>query len=400
MSDPQVWATPGSGLPAGQDTQGASPPTPPADLSAGPEPAGHRGTTRPGPGWPDLTFDRSALLGGDIPLRPLGVSEILDGAIANIRRNARAVLGLSLIICSGIQVLVSVGTYFFIGDNARDEVTPTPVLRTLGAQFTIGSLGLVLSAFGVLLLTGLLAPVMGRSLFGLPTSLRQAWRYSRPRLPRLIGLSLVIMAMSLLALGLPIAPLIVFAATGAPAVAGVISGIIGVPLGIAATVWLYVLVVLAGPAIVMERRGVIGSLRRAHELVRRRWWRACGTLLITLIITIFIGFFALRIPFVVVQLVVFGQDPAGWSLVLSLAVDTLGRIVAWALISPFDAGVIALFYIDQRIRREGLDLEWQTRPAGERLPEDFLELWRPSPLLPRSPATPPPGAAPPGQGRS
>jgi hypothetical protein len=394
MSDPQVWATPGSGLPAGQDT---SPLTPPADPSPGPE--GAAGPARTGPGGPDLTFDRSALLGGDIPLRPLGVSEILDGAIANIRRNARAVLGLSLVICSGIQVLVSVGTYFFIGHDARDEVTPAPVLRTLGAQFTIGSLGLVLSAFGVLLLAGLLAPVMGRSLFGLPTSLRQAWRHSRPRSLRLAGLSLVIMAMSLLALGLPIAPLIVFAATGAPAVVGVVSGIIGVPLGIAATVWLYVLFVLACPAVVMERRGVADSLRRAHELVRRRWWRTCGTLLITLIITIFMGFFALRIPFVVVQFVAFGDNPAGWPLVLSLAVDTLGRIVAWALISPFDAGVIALFYIDQRMRREGLDLEWRTRPAGERPPEDFLELWRPSPLLRRASAAPSPEAVPPGRGR-
>ncbi|MCW2903203.1 MAG: Membrane domain of glycerophosphoryl diester phosphodiesterase [Streptosporangiaceae bacterium] len=385
MKDPQAWAIPGSGVsgPAAAPDGGASP-VAPASGSASPEPR-DRST--------DLVIDRSELLGGDIPLRPLGVSEILDGAIGNIRRNPRAVLGLSLIICSVIQVLVSVATYVLIGDGSRG-VTPTPVLRTLGAQATMGSIGLVLSAFGVLLLAGLLAPVMGRSLFGLPTTLREAWRHARPQALRLLGVSLAIMAISVLALGLPILPLIAFAATGAPAVVGVLSGVIGVPLGLVAMIWLYVLFVLAAPAVVMERRGVLASMRRAHRLVRRRWWRTCGALLVTLLITLFMGLLALRIPFVVVQLVAFGDNPTGGALVLSLAVDTLGRIVGWALMSPFDAGVIALFYVDQRMRREGLDLELQTRPQPGRIPADFLELWKPSPLVPDGATTPAPVTGP------
>ena len=369
MSDPQAWATPGSGLPEAPTT-----PTPPH---------------RPATGADRPLSDRSELLGGDIPLRPLAVSELLDGAITAIRRTPRAVLGLSLMITVVVQVLVTVGAYFFIGDQARDEVTPAPVLRTLGAQFTLSGLGLLLSAFGVLLLSGLLAPVMGRTLFGLPASLRQTWHDALPQLPRLIGASLAVMVLSLLAIGLPVTPFLLFAATDAPAAVGVLSGVVGVPVGIALMVWLYVLFVLAAPAVVMERLSLGAALSRARQLVRRGWWRTCGTLLIALLITVFMGFLALRIPFLIVQLSVFGEDPSGPALLGSLAVDTLGRIVSWALIIPFDAGVIGLFYIDQRMRREGLDLELQTRPAEERPPADFLELWRPSPLVP-----------PPGSGRT
>jgi hypothetical protein len=360
MSDPQAWATPGTRLPE-------SPPAPPRQPPSTAE--------RP-------VLDRFELLGGDIPLRPLGASEILDGAITTLRRTPRAVLGLSLMVTVVVQVLTTIGAYYFIGDQAGDEVTPTPVLRTLGAQFTLSTVGLVLSAFGVLLLAGLLGPIMGRILLGLPASLRQTWQDAWPQLPRLIGASLAIMAISLLAVGLPAIPFILFAATDAPAELGVLSGVLGLPVGAILMVWLYVLFVLAAPAVVMERLSVLTAMRRAHQLVRRRWWRVCGILLITLVITIFMGFLALRIPFLIVQYSAFGEDPTGIALLLSLAVDTLGRIVSWGLIIPFDAGVIALLYIDQRMRREGFDLELQTHPVAARTPDEFLELWRPSPLVP------------------
>jgi hypothetical protein len=403
MTDPQAWTAPGSRPPEG--------PPAPLDEASG-QPSGRPGgepARRP-------AIDRSALLGGDIPLRPLGISEILDGAITNIRRNPRAVLGLSLIISSVIQVIISVATYFFIGDSARDEVTPGPVLRTLGAQPTLIALALLLPVYGVLLMGGLLGPATGRTLFGLPTSLRQAWRHTRPQLPRLAGVALAVTAISLFALALPLVPFFAFALTDAPAAVGVLAAVLGFPLSVVLTVWLYVRFVLAAPALVMERRGVIGSMRRAHQLVQGTWWRTFGTLFVTLLITLFIGIVALLLPLLTLRLSFFGENPSGGALLLSIAVDTLGRILALALLGPFDAGVIALFYIDQRMRREGLDLELQTRPEHEWVPEDFMDLWRPSPLVPEPGSAPrrraprgspplvhpaahrPPGSPPPGSG--
>lgn len=302
-------------------------------------------------------LDPATLLGGEIPFRPLGIAEMLDGAIAVIRRHPRAVLGLSLAISTVVQVINSLLGYYFIGSGARDELTPDPIMRSLGAQATLGALGLVLAAYGILLLAGLLAPVYGRALFGLPASLRSALRQVRPRWWQLIAVTLLLMGAALIGVGAPLAPLLALIVVAAPPPLIVLAGLVLVPLGVVTMVWLYVLYLLAVPAVVLERLTVRAALSRALRLSHGRWWRSFGTLLATTVITFFMGFVALRMPFIIVQLIFFGDDPTGTALLLSMSVDTLGRIVSWSLISPFAAGVIVLLYVDRRMRREGFDLE-------------------------------------------
>lgn len=372
MPDGRAWAPPGSGGPHGDPPGTYHHPAPPnGDGPAGDPPGG---------------AERIELLGGDIPLRPLGVAEILDGAIVMIRHNPRGVLGLSLAVTTVVQVLQSLVTYFLIGDSARDEVTPVPIMRSLGTQLTVSLLGLLLSAYAVLLLAGMLGPVMGRTLLGLPTSPGQVWRDARPGLWRLVGVATLIMVISVSAAVLPVVPLIILAAGGTSQVAaGVIAAVVGIPLGLVSMVWLYVLLVLGTPAVIMERQRVTASLARARQLVRGRWWRVCGVLLLTLLITIFMGFFALRVPFVVAEFVFFGDELSRTEVFLQLALDTAGRIVSWTITIPFDAGVIALVYADRRMRREGFDLELRTGDGAAQRPAHFLDLWRPS-----TPAPPPP----------
>ncbi|SFN84162.1 hypothetical protein SAMN04489713_103201 [Actinomadura madurae] len=340
----------------------------------------------------------------NVPFRPMSLSEILDGAITGIRRRPRTTLGLSVAASTAIQVTSSIAAYFFIGDEARDEVTPDVLLESIGAQSTLTVLGLVLSAFGILLLSGLVAPILGRELVGLPVAPRQAWRDARPSLGRLVATAVAVIGISLGALVLPIAPFILLIAAGARPAFGVLAGIFGIPIGLGLMVWLYILFVQAVPAVVLERQTVSGALRRAVTLSKRRWWRTFGALLLATLVTVFMGFFALRIPFLFVQLVFFGDSSGSGSTMGALAVDTLGRIVSWSVVIPFDAGVIALVYMDRRMRREGFDLDLRTRgrsaaavAAGERGdghaddghaddgedPEGFAGLWRTGPVQAR-----------------
>ncbi|CND89920.1 transmembrane protein [Mycobacterium tuberculosis] len=354
----------------------------------------------PGPdGWDD---DAADVLRG-VPFRPMSISEMLDGAIAGIRRRPRTTLGLSVAISAVIQTASSVAAYFFIGDAARDEVTPEVLLESLGAQTTLSVLGLVLSAFGILLMAGLVAPILGRELVGMPMAPRQAWRDARPRLGRLAGTAAAVMGVSLGALLLPAVPFFALIAVDAHPALGALAGIVGFPLGIALMVWLYILFVQAVPAVVLERRTVTGALRRAVTLSKGRWFRTCGTLLLALLVTVFMGFFALRIPFLIAQLVFFGDASGSGATMGALAVDTAGRIVSWSVVLPFDAGVIALLYMDRRMRREGFDLELRSRgrsaaavisaaggdPGGAR-EDGFIDLWRTDPV----PARPWTGANP------
>ncbi|WP_141581173.1 hypothetical protein [Actinomadura sp. WMMA1423] len=313
----------------------------------------------PGPdGW-DEADDADAARG--VPFRPMSISEMLDGAIAGIRRRPRATLGLSVAAATVIQVTSSVAAYFFIGEQARDEITPDVLMESLGAQLTLSLLGLVLSAFGILLLAGLVAPILGRELVGMPIGPRQAWRDARPRIGRLVATAAAVMGMSLGALVVPLVPFVLLIAAGARPAFAVLAGLFGFPVGIALMVWLYILFVQAVPAVVMERQTVGGALRRAMTLSKGRWFRTCGTLLLALLVTVFMGFFALRIPFLFVQLIFFGDSSGSGATMGALAVDTAGRIVSWSVVMPFDAGVIAVLYMDRRMRREGFDLDLRTR---------------------------------------
>jgi hypothetical protein len=325
----------------------------------------------------------------------MSISEMLDGAIAGIRRRPRMSLGLAVGISTVIQVVSSIAAYFFIGDEARDEVTPDVLLESLGAQLTLSVLGLVLSAYGILVLSGLLAPILGRELVGMPIAPRQAWRDARPRFGRLLATAGAVIGISLLALAAPTLPFALLIVADAHPALIVLAGIVAFPIGIGLMVWLYLLFVLAVPAVVLERRTVSGALRRAVALSKGRWFRTFGTLLLALLVTVFMGFFALRVPFVFVQLVFFGDSTGSDATIGALAVDTLGRIVSWSVVLPFDAGVIALLYMDRRMRREGFDLELRTRgrsaatpaPPGEgEQTEGFIDLWR-TESLPVRPGT-------------
>jgi hypothetical protein len=313
----------------------------------------------------------------EIPLRPLGVSEILDGAVTFVRRNPRATLGMSAIMTTVIEVAVTLAQYFLIGAHARAEITPGTVERSVGWAFVVTFVGLLLTAYVVLLLSGLLAPVMARTLLGRPTSLARAWRAVRPCLWRLAGAASAVIGLVFLALAIPFVPLLAAVAADAPEGLQALAWIFAVPVAFVAMVSCYVWFAFAPPILVMERRGVIASLRRSAEIVRRRWWRTFGVLFLALLITMLAESVVIPAPFTVLARIVLAvnSDPGGWLLVAVLALGALGRIIAGTLVNPFNAGVIAFLYADRRMRREAFDLELQMDP-----PDDLLAAWLPGPL--------------------
>jgi len=352
LTDPRPWAMPGSDEPA-------------ADASAAPVP--------PAPETPADEVEREA----EIPLRPLGVSEILDGAVTSIRRNPRATLGMSAILTCVVEVIVTVAQYFFIGSQARNELTPGVLARSVGWAFVTVSAGLLLTAFIVVLLSGLLAPVMARTLLGRPTSFARAWAIARPSLPRLLGVSSSLIGIVILAVAVPFAPLAAAVAADAPTGVQAIAWIFAVPISFVLMVSGYVWFALAAPILIMEQRGVMASLRRSAEIVRGRWWRTFGVLVLSQVIAVLAGFLVLPMPFAVVEQIVLGfnSEPTGWVLVALVAIGAIGRSVAGTLANPFNAGVIAILYADRRMRREAFDLELQMAP-----PDDPQAAWLPGPL--------------------
>lgn len=326
------------------------------------------GTALPGvAGWGAVPL---APKPGVIPLRPLGLGEILDGSISYIRRDPRTVLGISAMIAIVVAAAQFVATYLW-GSASLDSMFATTAPTAQQTADDIASLtgstvvpSLVTWVLQVVA-TGMLTVVMGQAVLGRRVTIAQAWERTKPRIWALFGVTLLIglVVGGALVGGVALAVLVGLG-LGSAGEAGY-GVLVGVTLGAAAIVvaiWLGTVFLLAPSALVLERAGVVMAVRRSARLVKGAWWRtffvyALASILATIISSILsfpLGLLAGVAPFV------FGED----FLALALASATaLGTLLTSMITLPFLAGVTSLLYIDRRIRREALDLELQ-RAAG------------------------------------
>jgi hypothetical protein len=290
-----------------------------------------------------------------VPLRPLGLTEILDGAFTYIRRSPGVVLGIAAlvaVISNLAQFLINIsvlGSTTAELESFDETATFQDVFGAFGAliggTLVAAIVALVFQTAG----TGLLTIVMGRAVLGEQITAAQAWERGRRLILPLLGLTVLTSILWFLG-----------------GLACILPGI-----------FLYVMWSLAPAALMLERGGVIDSMRRSWRLVRGSWWRIFGILLLAGIIAGAVGQLVIA-PFAVVGVAVdgFTAQPGEGLPWASLALSTLGGIVATTITLPFSAGVVALLYVDQRMRREAFDLEL-TRATST------------SPSEPTQPPTPP-----------
>ena len=359
---PPLWTAP-----TGADPAASGPPTgpyvPPGDprwtpySDPGMSYGGHYSAYAPPPAAPKP---------GIVPLRPLGLGEILDGAVAYIRGNPRAVLGVSVVLAVAAAVLELVTNLLTWGAISRsiDDLTnsldgfDTPATSAdTSAQLSSTLLDLVASGISLFIgvvATGLFTILIGHAVLGRRIRAGQAWAEARGRLLRLLGLTLLIglVTIGIFVAGVVVAIVLTAALGGVGLAVGALLVIGLIPLAI----WLWVSWSLAAPTLMLERTGVIVAMRRSFRLVRPAWWRIFGIELLAAIIAGVITT-VVSIPFTVIGGVsIFtAADPTSipW---LYLVGSALGSLVAAVVVQPFSAGVTALLYVDQRIRREALDL--------------------------------------------
>lgn len=357
MSDSPGWNSPDPSRPSGDrgfqspppsDDRGFQPPPPSDDRRFQQPPSGP-----PQPRQPFFGMGKP----GVIPLRPLGLGEILDGAISTMRKYPLVVLGAAAVVVTVIQLanlpLVVAMTDDLGRLSTADSATMTPdeLLDALGTTLGLTVVALLFTLLGTFFLAGLLTAVVGKAVIGRLAGFKDVWQDVKPRLLRLLGLTMIY----------PIA----FAVLLAPVMlVGFVSPPLGVLLGIVvvfAAVWLGVLFSLATPALILEHGTVLRSLGRSRELVQGSWWRIFG---ITLLAWIIAGILAriISIPFELAGGGFSLTDP-GQLTTSYLVLSSVGAIIASTITQPFSASVSALLYIDQRMRREGLDIEL-ARSAG------------------------------------
>jgi Membrane domain of glycerophosphoryl diester phosphodiesterase len=402
---------PGYGQP-GYGQPGYPPYGQPGYGQPGNPPHGQPGYGQPGPGgW------YAAPAPGGVPLRPLSLGDILNGAVTLARRNPAATFGLAAIVMTvyGVisaivgqldQTTLSGFEHTLSTDENAGQLTQPQIDHLLGQFFAalipLIGIAVVLSLVVNAALSGWLSGVIGRGMLGRKVTLAEAWRHGR--VGAVIGTTALLLLLGI-CVPLPVAAAVVVLALVHVAPAAIVLGILG---GIASIVFEFLLMIrlsLAVPAAVLEHLSPRAAIGRSWQLSRGSFWRLFGILLLT---TIIVGIAAdvLSIPFSLLAVAVGGGTFSTFTIAASssagaLIIATIGSIVAATITRPVSAGVTVLLYTDLRMRREGLDLRLRAAAQQQGLTgEEFAAVWQPGPGQPGpgQPGPGQPGTAQPGTG--
>ncbi len=323
-----------------------------------------------GPGLPGVAGWGAVPLApkpGVVPLRPLGVGEILDGAISYIRRDPKTVLGISAVISLVIALVQFLALAVTSGSAALSTGTTSvadALAGSLGSLTATGVQSVVSWVLGVVA-TGLLTVVMGQAVLGRRVTAAQAWQRTSSRILALFGLTLLVsLVVGVIGGGgILLAVLLGYGLWQSSAGLAVLVGLAVGSAAIAAAVWVNIKLLLAPVALMLESAGVRTSMRRSWALVQGAWWRTFGIYVLGSVLAAIVSS-VLAIPFTVVGAIATvgslesGTLPLGYTLAMSLA-----TLVSSTIVLPFTSGIVSLLYIDRRIRREALDIEL-ARAAG------------------------------------
>jgi hypothetical protein len=329
-------------------------------------------------------------------LRPLGIGEILDVGIKIYSRNALTLFKIVLFVVLPAQILVNVVQISALPSDVTLSsgsgnpfgggfTTQGSVSRHDAATFLVGYVAALLINFvaGRFAQAGCFRAIADAYL-GEEIGWRPSLRFAVRRLPAIVGVALL---------------------------SGLLVGL-GWLFCLVPGVYLYVAFSVAVPVLLLEGAGPSRALGRSRELVRGRWWGACGVAVV--------GYLLVSVVTLALTGLVVGvafANPARNTVtgfVLNTLATTLGSMIA----TPAAAAFITVLYIDLRVRKEGFDLLLLARrlgierPEGQVAPAFIPEVvqtggsqppfwppppgWQPGPAPgPPPPAEPPPSDQPP-----
>ena len=289
----------------------------------------------------ELAGGRPRRDGGVIPLRPLTVGELLDGAVALLRTNGRR-----LVAYGAALAVVEQAVLFVLRARADQDISMLPgtgLLREYGVLVVAGFAG---EAMIIATLAASAAAGSGRALLG--AAAPAPGRSRRASLVATVLLVGVIMAVA-------VSPFVVLVES---------LQIFGIVLGwfLVCLLWAvpYGLTGLAMPAAVLERRGPGSALVRSLQLSGRTILRAAVIRILG-----YAGWALVRLGLILATIAVvtiFSGGPlpsAMWDRVALAGAALLVNAVAYPVLGCLDT----MLLLETRMRTEGLDiaLRWAQR---------------------------------------
>jgi hypothetical protein len=317
---------------------------------------------------------------GGYDLRPLSVGEILDRVFSLYRGHFWFFAGLSA-ASAGVNAVLGILRLVYMHFTNLSVASPSHT-AIIGASSVVQGL-LYLVAYSVTLAATTFA--VNAFYLGRPTSLGESLTVARGIWPRCLGIAIwqgwsAGWVFLLLLLPLVLVPVIV--KSGGAVAAGAITGLIFLVAFVAGGVYgviAYIRNSLALPAAVIENTRVRPAMRRSKQLVAGRKGRIF--LLFLLVWVLWMVAVVIQSPFI------FLAARAGAAQLFLTQGIILGiNFIVTTIVGPIAAIGLCLFYFDERVRREGFDIEMLLQGAGVAIPP----LPEPSPPEPYQPDPQPP----------
>lgn len=303
-------------------------------------------------------------------LRPATLGEILDRTASLYRSRFLVLFGIASVPSAVVLAFMACMAVLVAGIG---KSTP-------GAGIVAGLVGGLLSLIALPLVIGThsltgaaLCHAAGGLVHGDKISIRDAFAAAWRHGGRYVGLYLLL---ALIIFGVPVGGWTIFfgtvtalAVASGQGSAGLLLGGLTVllVLGLAVYVlWMLTRLCMAFPIAVLEQTAVNTALRRAATLSRGTRWR----ILVLFILGMALGWVAslmVTVPLFVALALAPGLGSPEHAQAVGIVAGT-GMYGAWFLVQAFTMPVYAialvLFYYDQRVRKEGFDIEILMRQAG------------------------------------
>ena len=372
-STPQVPQTPQAQQPWGAPEQPAQPQQAQQPWGAPQQPA------QPQQQWgatpqPDAAWQGTQTQGGTawtvaqpgiIPLRPLTVGELFNGAFQAVRVNPQTMFGFAF----AIMAIVGLVEAFFASSSTSSL---TRALTSGDSQDLVSSLGSSMGSFvtsglsmlATAFLSGMLALTVWDAVLGRKSSPADAWHRFSPRFvpvllaTLLIGvIEFVAIMLVLLVFMIPFFLVVVNAASARSydsASAGIGGAFAIIFLMIVALIvvacFFTVKFAFTSSAVVLEGLGPVDAIKRSWSLSKGSFWQILGRIWLIGIVT---GLISTVLGAVVGAILGVGANAA----------DSVGMLVAFsaflsallsAVVIPVQSSFYTLMYLDERMRKENL----------------------------------------------
>ncbi|MFJ6051760.1 oxidoreductase [Streptomyces sp. NPDC092307] len=315
-----------------------------------------------------------------MPLKPLGLGEIVSSSFATLGRYWKqlagvmlAVLGLCLLAMSLLAGITVAAVYDHLepvfDPPYGQEPTAEHLTPVIVAAVTLFVLLFAVGLLGMAVLAALCPAILQEAVVGRPTTFRAMWRAALRRTPSVLGAllltGLIAGAPVLAALAVWIPVLVVSVSAEEPSPGAVLLLPLLLLPAIPVSVWLGTRLSLAPAVAVMEKAGSVAALRRSAALVKGAWWRIFGITLIGSMIAMSVAYL-IQMPFQLVG--TFGMIPLmaeggeggdpSTGMIVALVIGFACIMIGSGVSQMFQIGYTQLFsgllYVDQRIRRENL----------------------------------------------